>query len=150
MSISETFSFLVEALRKEGLVFENKIYPTILEQLDEYYHKHENDVMFGGSSVHLSDPDGMYHVLGKHGAITSPMIQREKVTQLFESGRNLLDQSEIVQHYEQAAEAVLEEVPAVHLGFISHSYLYRSDRLEVDQKYLERHFDQFGKVFHLR
>ncbi len=150
IAMGKTFSFLEVALQRKGLKIISRRYTSTEDYFNEFYYKHESDVALGTASVHLSDPDGMYHYLGKHGAITSPMIQRPLVAELFEVGRNITDQDQIVAHYQKAAEAILKEVPAVHLGFVSHSYIYRADRLQVDRHYLERHFDQFAKVFNLK
>ena len=118
-----------------------------LEIMDEFYNGHRPDAMFLGASVHVSDPDGLYHLLGKSGAITSPMVYRKKVSDLLEKGRSLLTQEEISRHYPAVTEEILTSVPSVHIGFLSHNYLYRKDRLTVDQDFFERHFDMFWKIF---
>lgn len=143
-----SYLFMVEELAKRGVVVENMDFDTDPGLMNDFYIEHTRDVLQMGASVHLSDPDGQYHLLGKFGAITSPMIQRHRVAELFEKGRSITDQNEISPHYEEASKAILEEVPGVHLYFGSHRYLYRKSKVVADKRLLERHFDQIARVFH--
>lgn len=143
-------SFLVEALKSKGLEIQNQVFDDVPALMHDFYLAHTQDVLLCGASVHLSDPDGMYHLLGKSGAITSPMIHTKKVVELFEMGRSITDQNDIPSFYENVTKAILEEAPTVHVGFVAHGYLYRKDRLKADRALLERHFDQILQVFHPR
>jgi len=81
------------------------------------------DVDLVGVSVTYAsaDPDGVYHFLGKNGAIWSPMSSREKVEMLLEEGRAIIDESKVDKHYKKVSSAILDEVPVVHFGS---QYLY--------------------------
>lgn len=147
-SIYGAYSFILEGLRSKGLIIENKVFDTVPDLMNDFYLGHTQDVLLCGASVHVSDPDGMYHLLGKSGAITSPMIHTPRVVSQFETGRYLVDQGEIPKFYENVTRTILEEVPSVHIGFIAHGYLYRKDRLKPDRTLLERHFDQILHIFH--
>jgi ABC-type transport system substrate-binding protein len=147
-SIYGGFSFILDDLKSKGLSIENKTFDSIPDLMNDFYLAHTQDALLCGASVHLSDPDGMYHLLGKFGAITSPIIHTPKVVDLFEAGRSLVDQDEIPKFYEEVSRAILEESPTVHIGFIAHGYLYRKDRLKADRALLERHFDQILQIFH--
>ncbi len=111
--------------------------------LEMFYKTHEPDLLFTFASVASGDPDGIYHVLGKHGSISSPMIQRSKVAEILESGRSITDPSEVNRHYKKVSEVVLEEVPFVHLGFLKTVVVFRKDRINVRKKFVERSDNQF-------
>jgi ABC-type transport system substrate-binding protein len=147
LAVSGSFVCVLPFLRDAGLVFENTEHTSGVSLLNELYNVHTFDVLAAGASVHTSDPDGIYHLLGSHGAITSPMIQRSHVADLLEQGRGLIYFDDIGTHYARVNEAILDEVPGVHIGFQSTNYLYRNDRIEVKQEYIERHFDFFWKIF---
>jgi hypothetical protein len=149
-AISGSLSFVVPLLQKTGLVFENADIKSSLEVFDEMYKKNSFDILAMGASVHTSDPDGIYHLLGRHGAITSQMIQREKVAEQLEKGRLLTDLAEISAHYENVNRTIIEEVPGVHLGFSSSNYVFNPKKVRINQEYIERHFDLFWKVFNFK
>ena len=104
----------------------------------EYYKTHRPDVMPVGLGSPSTDPDGIYHALGKNGFISSPMAFRKKVTDLLEIGRGILNTNEIREHYEEVTRAILEEVPFVHLGFRRTKIAYRKDRIKVKDEFKHR------------
>lgn len=137
----------VDALRQEGLVLAKE--SRILDR-DEYmkvtYHSKDYDILFGAFSVANGDPDGIYHALGKSGAIRSPVVYRERVANLLEEGRALIGQEKLDAHYRKVSRAILEEVPLVHLGFSKAVVIYRNDRLRAGDLSLRRnegHIDAF-------
>jgi len=115
------------------------------ELLKMYYKTHEPDVMPMYLSVFSGDPDGIYHAIGKNGAISSPMLHRKKVTYLLEEGRKILDFSKVDPHYKKVTEAVLTEVPFVHVGFLKDMMILRSDRVEIKQNYISRESGRFTR-----
>lgn len=140
--VKGSFAFMIDELKKRGLRFEIENFTTPAEILDDYYKSFKSDATVTGASFYNSDPDGLYHVLGRHGAITTPMIQRESVADLMEQGRNIFGQDEIARHYEKVTRTILEEVPYVHIGFGFDNHLYRSDKIGlVNSKYTELHSD---------
>lgn len=84
------------------------------------------DIQLFAFSIIYGDPDGMYHAIGKNGAIASKMILRENVSNLLEAGRLITDHADIDTHYKKVTEAVWEEVPFIHVGFSRRLYLYNN------------------------
>jgi hypothetical protein len=54
-----------------------------------YNKTFDTDMMMGTMSIFHGDPDGVYHGLGRTGAIASKMTLREPVAQLLEEGRSI-------------------------------------------------------------
>lgn len=94
------------------------------------YRGFNADLLSFGASYASADPDGIYHFLGKNGAIWSPMISRPVVEDLLEEGRSLISTEKIDFHYQKVARAILEEVPAIHLARWTFYLEYDSDRIE--------------------
>ena len=107
------------------------------------YKTFEPDLLFSHTSVSNGDPDGIYHALGKNGAISTPMVQRENVMKLLEEGRGLYDMEDIKEHYKKVSRAALEEVPFFHFGFLKTVVAYRTDRLKIKKKYKHRDDNRF-------
>lgn len=117
-------------------------------RIGAYYKTYEPDVIALNSSVVNSDPDGIYHVLGRKGAIGSPIAQRERVMQLVEEGRQIMDVEMIDSHYAKVTRAVLDEVPFVHLGFAKSISLIRADKVQTEVETVLRnqgHFNFFKR-----
>ena len=110
-------------------------FPRVLEMI---YKTHEADLILGTFSVYSGDPDGLYHLLGKRGAIFSPMMDRPRVAELFESGRKIMDRESLAPHYQKAARAILSEVPYVHLGYNSRGVAYNSDKARIAESFVMR------------
>ena len=96
------------------------------------------DLYLGGFSVANGDPDGIYHKLGKKGAILSPMTYQEKVDNLLDSGKEITTRDEIDNHYKKVSRSILEEVPFIHLGFNRSLSVFRNDKVENSEKIKER------------
>lgn len=143
--VDGVFSFLEEGLRQKGLKFES-VTMDFQQALQDYYKNFTVDARFSAASVHNSDPDGLYHRVGRNGAITSPMIQREKVAQLMEEGRNLVGQEAIAVHYQKVTRAMLEEIPSIHVGFGYQNFAYRKTRIKVSKRFTESH-SEFLYIF---
>lgn len=90
------------------------------------YKDFSADIQLFAFSIIYGDPDGMYHAIGKNGAIVSKMIVREKVSDLLEAGRMITNQAELDAHYQKVTEAIWDEVPFVHMGFSRRLYLYNN------------------------
>jgi len=102
------------------------------------YSKNGPDMLVENFSVASGDPDGIYHILGKNGAIRIPYVYSEAVGDLLEEGRKLVDVSSLDEHYKKVSRALLTEVPMVHLGFARALTAYRKDRVEIETQILRR------------
>ena len=140
---SKSSVWVVKFIKSLGLYLDENSGPIKSRDVTkEYYKTHESDILSLGLGVASGDPDGIYHALGKNGAITSPMTFRSQVTSLLESGRRLLDFNKIPGHYEQVTRSILREVPFVHLGFLRSKTAYRKDRIKVKKKVKLREDDR--------
>lgn len=97
----------------------------------------ETDIAVFGGSVTDGDPDGLYHLLGKTGAINSPLFYRAEVGHLLEEGRQIINRALLPAHYQKVGRAIFEEVPYIHLGYSIENTLYRKDRVSIDTKTLK-------------
>lgn len=135
--------WLISLLRDAGVVVAEKSgkieFPKILEMV---YKTQAPDVVFIGFSVSNSDPDGLYHNLGRQGAIYSPMEERATVQDLFETGRAIMSQPLLAPHYEKTARAILAEVPYVHLGYTPCGVAYSPGRVRVSESFVNRNTNQ--------
>lgn len=82
-------------------------------------------------SVLSFDPDGIYHALGRHGAILNPYMANERIFDLLEEGRAITEISKIDEHYKNVSRAFLEEVPFIHIGFSKNVLIYNKDKVNV-------------------
>lgn len=131
--------WLLSLLRDSGMrLSENSGRTDFTRILEMLYKTSEADLVFGTFSVYNGDPDGLYHILGRNGAIFSPMMDREGISDLLESGREILDRSKMAPHYEKVARAILREVPYVHMGFSGRGVAYATDRARVSQSFVDR------------
>ena len=131
--------WLISLLRDAGVKVAEKSgkieYSRMLQMI---YKTHESDLIYVGFSVYNSDPDGLYHDLGREGAIYSPMYERPSVQDLLEEGRAITSQALLAPHYEKAARAILTEVPYVHLGYIPGGVAYNPKRVKIADNFLNR------------
>jgi ABC-type transport system substrate-binding protein len=102
------------------------------------------DILVESFSVDSVDPDGIYHALGKNGAIRTPYVYSEVVGDLLEEGRKIVDTTALDGHYKKVSESLLNDVPMVHLGFGRSATFFRRDRVEVDSSFLARHQGQLS------
>jgi len=136
---SESDDWLLPLLREIGVAISpdsKKISPQ--ERINVIYKSHEPDVIVTAFGVASGDPDGVYHRLGKSGAIMSPMCFSERVSALLEEGRKLARQDQLDPFYQGVNRAILEEVPFVHLGYSKAVAIYRNDAVDFDSKLLRR------------
>jgi ABC-type transport system substrate-binding protein len=103
-----------------------------------FYHTQKADLLYGNFSVYTGDPDGLYHALGKHGAIASPMTSRASVADLLEKGRTMLDRAALPAHYAKVGREILAEVPYVHLGYKSRAVAYNAERTRIAESFVMR------------
>ena len=102
------------------------------------YDGKEADLIPGSFGVASGDPDGIYHLLGKNGAITSPLVKNEVVANLLEEGRKIVDRNMIDPFYKKVSLALLDEAPIIHMGFNKAVAIYRNDKVKVDGRVLRR------------
>lgn len=132
-------TWIKEALIKYGINFsKSSRIISFTELMDEYYKNYTPDMILGNFSVVMGDPDGIHHVLGKDGAIASPINFREKVSQLIEEGRSLIQEEQLDEHYQKVSMKVLEEVPFVHLGYKYGKIIFSKSRIGIDEVGINR------------
>ncbi len=135
------WNWLPEVLQKEGvaLAVQSRCDMGAKDFWEMYYKTFTPDIMPMGASVADGDPDVLYHLLGAHGAIASPIARREQVCKGIEGGRQLLDQSVLPLYYENVARNILREVPYIHLGYLNRRVVYNSERLVLKDELIGRH-----------
>ena len=108
------------------------------EIIDIIYKGTESDLIPGNFGVASGDPDGIYHKLGKSGAIASPMTNNVAVAELLEEGRRIIEKEKLDLFYKTVSRKILEEVPFVHVGFNKAIAVYRNDKIKVEDTILRR------------
>lgn len=106
--------------------------------IDIIYKGEEADLIPGNFGIASGDPDGIFHKLGRSGAIASPMTNNTAVAELLEEGRRLIHKEELDPFYKKVNRKILEEAPFVHLGFNKAISVYRNDRIKVERNLLRR------------
>ena len=91
------------------------------------------------TSTWNGDPDGIYHFLGKHGAISSPASSRPVVEAALEEGKEILNPEKLGLAYQKVSKTILEEVPSIHLGFLISTVLYWPERVRHLEPTVTRH-----------
>ena len=136
---SDLTLWVQEILEEAGLTLDPRSgRVTFRERLRLYYKDPLPDLVVGTVSIASGDPDGLYHALGRDGAITSPIAIRPRVCDALEIGRSLIDVTALDEHYKTVSRLVLEEVPYVHIGFMKGSFAYNPSRLKVSESQLTR------------
>lgn len=136
---SRDCGWLLTLLREEGIpVTPESGKLEFSRVLNMIYNDHQADLIFAGFSVYNGDPDGLYHLLGRQGAISSPMMERPKVSDLMESGRAIIDRNGLAPHYQQVARSILTDVPYIHLGFSGRGVAFNSEKADVSETFLNR------------
>ena len=124
---------IFSGLKNAGLNLVKKVLPWNEVRKIRHSDRSDYDILFLGASVHNLDPDGIYHLLGKNGALYSAATHRKSVSELLEVGRSLIGKEEVRRHYEKVSSEVLKEVPIVHLGFRYVRGVFRTDMVKVDE-----------------
>ncbi|MBI4372043.1 MAG: hypothetical protein HY552_07075 [Elusimicrobia bacterium] len=133
--------WLITILHDEGVkIAENSGRTEFSKMLEMEYKTYEPDIILGSFSVYNGDPDGLYHLLGKHGSIFSPMMDREGIGDLLDAGREIMDRNSLAPHYEKLARVILKEVPYVHLGYTARVIAYNSDKIRVNDNFISRDY----------
>jgi hypothetical protein len=137
---SPDWAWLRDLLIQKGVKLSNdsREEPDAQKRTAMYYKTFEPDILPTWTSVYDGDPDGLYHMLGKNGAIFSPVVERKGVVAGMESGRQLTDIAKLAPHYEGVSRTILEEIPYVHLGYFYRGIAYNADRLRVNESLLNR------------
>jgi ABC-type transport system substrate-binding protein len=94
------------------------------------YKSFDADLVGMSASYASADPDGIYHFLGRNGAIWSPLSSRPKVEKFIEEGRVIVDKKTLDEYYKKVAAIILEEVPVIHLGIQKLYLIYNVDTLK--------------------
>jgi hypothetical protein len=102
------------------------------------YKGEEADLIPGAFGVASGDPDGIYHKLGKSGAIASPMTENGPVAELLEQGRRIIEKDKLDAFYKTVNRKILEEAPLVHMGFNKAIAIYRNDKISAEDRFLRR------------
>ncbi|MCK5882418.1 MAG: hypothetical protein KAG61_01920, partial [Bacteriovoracaceae bacterium] len=89
------------------------------------------DIAMLAVSVGDSDPDGIYHFIGKQGGLSSPFFCDGSIEDKFIYGKSLLHREEIDSHYREISKDLLTNVPYVHLGFLHRLDLYNHKRVSI-------------------
>lgn len=108
------------------------------ELINIAYAGHEADLLPSSFGVASGDPDGIYHLLGKNGAITTPMVQNTVVANVLEEGRKIVNSQDIDPYYQTVNLTILDQAPIIHMGFNKVVAIYRNDRIRVSEKILRR------------
>lgn len=138
-------NWIKDGLSAHGVKFSDQSGIITMKDLAEtYYKKWDTDILLMTMSVASGDPDGIYHVLGQHGAISSPMLFKKETGELLEEGRKILDLDKIDDHYKKVTKAALSEVPFVHLGYLKTLMVYRKDKVQLDKMFKQREDSRFS------
>lgn len=137
IKLSYRLAWLVDYLEENGVKVAGNMKDSLdsKEWLTMVYKTFEPDIMPITGSVYDGDPDCLYHMLGRHGAIFSPMLERKGVADGLEEGRKLIDPDQLAPHYQGVARDILKEVPYVHLGFYYRGVAYNSKRLRINESF---------------
>lgn len=136
---SEGDDWLIPFLKEQGLTVSEKSKKIdAKERISTIYKTHEPDVIVSAFGVASGDPDGIYHRLGKSGAIMTPMSFNEKIAVQLEEGRQILKRDELDSFYQEIDRTILKEVPFVHMGYSKAVAIYRNDAVAFDLNLLRR------------
>jgi ABC-type transport system substrate-binding protein len=134
---------LVTLIKSLGIeVSDESRFVDVREQIKIHYASTGPDVLISSFGVASGDPDGIYHKLGKNGAIRTPYIFSETVGQLLEEGRKIVTIDKINPFYQKISKAILHDVPLIHIGFAKAALIYRKDRVVIDTSVLRRNQGQ--------
>ncbi len=131
--------WLQQMLEASGLQFDSRSgWMKVDERIRQLYHDPQADIYLDTFSVANGDPDGIYHAVGKNGAIHAPCTFRSVSASLLEEGRSIIDRSPLDPHYQKVSRAILEEVPFVHLGFRRTTLLFSKERVGTRSRTFNR------------
>ena len=138
-------NWLKDGLVANGVKFSDQSGIITMKELAGIYYKTwDTDILLMTMSVASGDPDGIYHVLGAHGSISSPMLYKKETGELLEEGRKILDLDKIDEHYKKVTKAALSEVPFIHLVYLKTLMVYRRDKVQLDKTYKQREDSRFS------
>lgn len=140
LQLSDRWPWLVDLLLENGIKLSGNMRTSLdeKERIKMCYKTFEPDILPMTASVYDGDPDCLYHLLGRHGAIFSPMQERKGVADGLEDGRKLVDPASLAPHYQGVARKILEEVPYIHLGFYYRGVAYNSNRVRLNESFVNR------------
>lgn len=132
---------IVEMLQAAGLSISDKSKPIdVKEMIKLLYSEDGPDIIVMNYSIATSDPDGIYHLLGKNGAIKSPMVGSRSVAELLEKGREIIEHQKIDSFYREVQKEILNDVPLVHLGFVKAVSAVNTSRVKFIGQAIRRNF----------
>lgn len=136
---SRDVSWLIDWLREEGIsVSKDSGRVSFDDILAIIYKTHAADLLLGSFTVDNGDPDGLYHILGRDGAIHSPMMSRPSLERLMAAGRSILDPQGLDTHYQSVSREILREVPYIHLGYSHETIAFARRRVKVSESFASR------------
>lgn len=149
--LNERYQIVADVLRNSGLTL--KINDTSMSADDYwklFYKTYEYDILLMSLGFGSIDPDGLYHSLGKNGAISTPPMGRKPVWEILEKGRSLISPDEMRTVYSELSRTILREVPAVHLASSRPMYFFNKERVRIAGRAINSpqfHFNAFYPVF---
>ena len=102
--------------------------------IEAAYGKHDYDLNFIGAMVVGNDPDGLYHVFGKSGALTSPAVARQGVHAALEAGRSAPRVQDLNPYYTEVSRRILEEVPGIHIAFSRNGAFFDGEKVQTKDR----------------
>ncbi len=124
--------YMANVLKKLGLnIRTNTESLPPADLFSRYYKTYDYDLLGWSVGMGRFDPDGIYHYLGKNGAISSPPVGRPEVWKYLEEGRSILDNDKLDEAYKNVSRAIFMEVPAIHLAFYRSGFLYFKNKVKA-------------------
>ncbi len=130
---NEKDKIMTEMLQKEGISIKTShMILSTKEALHLIYKTHDYDLISWRIGFGSIDPDSIYHALGQYGAISTPPIGRPRVWMYLEEGRSTTNIEKLNEIYTQLSYAILEEIPAVHVGYCRPFIFFNSDNIKMN------------------
>jgi hypothetical protein len=121
-----------ELLKKHKITIDHKFHqPSDEDYIKMGYRGDGFDIYYGAYSVYSGDPDGMYHILGRNGAIATDNDYVEKLAEFMEKGRSETNKDERKKIYENAHRVFLSEIPHIHLGYQKQLTFYNPTKVSI-------------------
>ncbi len=130
---------IVTLLKRDGFDKINIEETNFQNLVQQYYKNYKADIIELTFSIDLGDPDGVYHFLGPNGAITSPILAKQKIGLLLENGRKITDIQELDSFYKKVNQLILQEAPFFHGYFLSTETLYNKNNVSHNGHLRDRH-----------
>ncbi len=130
---TERFEGVQKGLEELGVHFARPFQVDEVQTVVEaMYGKHDYDLNVHGASVVGSDPDGLYHLLGKTGALASPATARPGVSIAMERARSVPHGADLNPYYSEVARKIFEEVPEIHTAYYRGGTFFDASRVKAE------------------